>query len=339
MMNDLGFYALHFEEVRDWVTLCNLTIQSSLSNRVIEAQQHDEEAEELRTKFLSGNAQEGWMIHTNRGLRYQEKLLVPVIVDRLTITAHFLPIQVTDSVDTLSRLYIREIIRLHGIPISIVSDRDPRFTAHFLQSLQAALGTNLLFSTAFHPQTDVQSERMIQILEDMLQACVMDFQGNWEDHLPQKDYADRRHHPLSFEEGDHVFLKVSPRQDLSHFGQKEKLSPRYIGPLDIIKKIGEVAYRLALPPKRSRVHDVFHVSMLRKYEPDPSHVLKWSELKLEADASYGEESICILDSCDQVLRGKTIPLVRVLWSNQGKEESMWERENEVREKYPHIFPV
>ncbi|XP_058202949.1 uncharacterized protein LOC131317410 [Rhododendron vialii] len=153
----------------------------------------------------------------------------------------------------------------------------------------------------------------------------------------QKNYADRRRCPLSFEEGDHVFLKVSPRRGLSRFGKKGKLSPRYIGPFDIIEKIGEVAYRLALPPKLSGVHDVFHVSMLRKYEPDPSHVLQWSELELEADVSYGEEPMRILDSRDQILRGKTIPLVRVLWSNQGREESTWEREDEVREKYPHLF--
>ncbi|XP_058218989.1 uncharacterized protein LOC131329692 [Rhododendron vialii] len=95
--------------------------------------------------------------------------------------------------------------------------------------------------------------------------------------------------PLSFEMGDHVFLKVSPRRDLSRFGKKGKLSLRYIGLFDIIEKIGEVAYRLAMPPRLSNVHDVFHVSMLRKYEPDPSHVLEWSELELEADASYEEE--------------------------------------------------
>ncbi|XP_058181230.1 uncharacterized protein LOC131299667 [Rhododendron vialii] len=140
----------------------------------------------------------------------------------------------------------------------------------------------------------------------------------------QKNYADRRCRPLSFEEGDHVFLKVSLRRGLSHFGRKGKLSPRYIRPFDIMEKIGEVAYRLALLPRLSGIHDVFHVSMLRKYEPDPLHVLEWSELELEVDESYGEEPICILDSCDQVLRGKTILLVRVLLRSQGSEESTWE---------------
>jgi hypothetical protein len=153
----------------------------------------------------------------------------------------------------------------------------------------------------------------------------------------QKSYADRRRRPLAFEVGDHVFLKVSPRRGLSRFGKKGKLAPRYIGPFDIIERVGEVAYRLALPPKLSGVHDVFHVSMLRKYEPDPSHVLEWSELELEADASYGEKPIRILDSREQVLRGKMIRLVRVLWSNEGKQGSTWEREDEVREKYPHLF--
>ena len=122
-----------------------------------------------------------------------------VIVDRLTKTAHFLPIQVTDSIEKLSRLYIREIIRLHGILVSIVSNRDPRFTARFWQGLQSALGTNLLFSTAYHPQTDGQSERTIQILEDMLRACVLDFRGSWEDHLPLVEFAYNNSYQSSIE--------------------------------------------------------------------------------------------------------------------------------------------
>ena len=110
-------------------------------------------------------------------------------VDRLTKSAHFLPIRVTDSVDALSRLYIREIVRLHGVPVSIVSDRDPRFTSRFWQSLQSALDTQLMFSTAFHPQTDGQSERTIQTLEDMLRSCVLDLRGSWEDHIPLIEFA------------------------------------------------------------------------------------------------------------------------------------------------------
>ena len=107
-----------------------------------------------------------------------------VIMDRLTKSAHFLPIRQNDPLDKLAELYVSEIVRLHGIPTSIISDRDPRFTSHFWGSLQTALGTKLHFSIVFHPQTDGQSERTIQTLEDMMRACVIEFRGNWDDHLP-----------------------------------------------------------------------------------------------------------------------------------------------------------
>ncbi|KAL0291840.1 UNVERIFIED_CONTAM: Transposon Ty3-G Gag-Pol polyprotein [Sesamum radiatum] len=112
-----------------------------------------------------------------------------VIVDRLTKSAHFLPIRQGDSLDKLAELYVAEIVRLHGVPVSIVSDRDPRFTSRFWGSLQKALGTKLHFSTAFHPQTNGQSERTIQTLEDMMRACTMEFKGNWDDHLPLMEFA------------------------------------------------------------------------------------------------------------------------------------------------------
>ena len=112
-----------------------------------------------------------------------------VIVDRLTKSAHFLAVLMTFSLERFCRLYIREIVRLHRVPVSIVSDRDPRFTAHFWKSFQKAMGTRLTMSTAFHPQTDGQSERTIQVLEDMLRACVLDHKGSWEEHLPLVEFA------------------------------------------------------------------------------------------------------------------------------------------------------
>ena len=107
-----------------------------------------------------------------------------VIVDRLTKYAHFLPVIVTYNTDRYAKLYLAEIVKLHGVPISIFSDRDPKFTSRFWRSLQTALGTSLKFSTAFHPQTDGQSERTIQTLEDMLRGCMLDFKGSWDDYLP-----------------------------------------------------------------------------------------------------------------------------------------------------------
>ena len=115
-----------------------------------------------------------------------------VIVDRLTKSSLFLPMKMGDSVEKLAQLYIKEVVRLHGVPVSIVSDRDPRFTSRLWSCIQRALGTRLNLSTAFHPQTDGQSERTIQILEDLLRSCILDFGGQWEDHLPYEALYGRR---------------------------------------------------------------------------------------------------------------------------------------------------
>ena len=112
-----------------------------------------------------------------------------MIVDRLTKSAHFLLVSNDDPLDKLAQLYVEEIVRLHGFPISIVSDRDPRFTSRFWSSLQDVIGTRLHFSTAFHPQTNGQSKRTIQTLEDMLRACVIEFKGSWDTHLSLMKFA------------------------------------------------------------------------------------------------------------------------------------------------------
>ena len=273
-----------------------------------------------------------------------------VIVDRLTKSANFLPINVEDSLEKLAKLYVDEIVRLHGVPVSIVSDRDPRFTSRFCPSLQASLGTRLHFSTTFHPQTNGQSERTIHTLEDMLRACVMEFKGSWDTHLAlmefsynnsyqasiemapfealygrkcrlvgqelvqittekvkvvrdnlkiardrQKSYADNRCRDLQFEIGDRVFLKISPWKGVLRFGRRGKLRPRYIGPYEIIARVGPVAYKLKLLPELSRIHDTFHVSMLRKYIQYPSHVLREQPVQLKENLSYEETPVQIVD--------------------------------------------
>ncbi|KAI3681176.1 hypothetical protein L6452_35961 [Arctium lappa] len=259
-----------------------------------------------------------------------------VIVDHLTKSAHFLSIRQTWSISKLTGLFQRDIIRLHGTPVYITSDRDPRFTSRFWEGLQKAWGTRLNFSTAFHPQTDGQSERTIQTLEYMLRACALEWNGCWDDYLfliefsynnswqssigmapyealydrkcrsptywnevrekviegpeliqvttekievarqkmkeaqsRQKSYADKHRRHLEFRPGDHVFLKVSPTRGTRRYGIKGKLSPRYIGPFEVLERIGQVAYQLALPPQLSHVHDVFHVSALHGYHYHP----------------------------------------------------------------------
>ncbi|GKF48067.1 reverse transcriptase domain-containing protein, partial [Tanacetum coccineum] len=111
-----------------------------------------------------------------------------VIVHRMTKSAHFLPIKKMDSMEKLTRLYLKEIVCRHGVPVLIISDRDSHFTSNFWRSLQKALGTNLDMSTAYHPQTDGQSERTIQTLEDMFHACVIDFGNSWDRHLPLVEF-------------------------------------------------------------------------------------------------------------------------------------------------------
>ena len=122
-------------------------------------------------------------------LTQQKHDSVWVIVDRLTKSAHFIPVRIDYSMDRLTELYVDEIVRLHGVPLSFVSDRDPRFTSRFWKELQAALGTKLNFSTSFHPQTDGQSEILIQVLEDMLRGCVMEFSGSWDRYIQLIEFA------------------------------------------------------------------------------------------------------------------------------------------------------
>ena len=121
------------------------------------------------------------------------------------------------------------------------------------------------------------------------------------------------------------------------FGKKGKLSPRYIGPFEITERIGKVAYRLALPPDLASVHNVFHVSMLRKYLTDTSHVLQHEPIQVHEDLSYEEQPVQILAREERRLRNRSIPMVKILWKNHSHEEATWELEEEIRQKHPHLF--
>ncbi|GKF60256.1 putative reverse transcriptase domain-containing protein [Tanacetum coccineum] len=129
-----------------------------------------------------------------------------VIVDRLTTSAIFVPMRETDPMEKLARMYLKEIVTRHGIPVSIIYDRDPRFASNFRRSLQKALGTNLDMSTAYHPQTDAQSERTIQTLEDMLRACAINFGKGWVNHLPLFEF--------SYNNSYHASIKAAPFEAL-----------------------------------------------------------------------------------------------------------------------------
>jgi hypothetical protein len=327
-----------------------------------------------------------------------------VIVDRLTKSAHFIPINITFPVSQLAEIYVRDVVKLHGVPSSIVSDRDPRFTSRFWKSLHEALGTNLKLSSAYHPQTDGQSERTIQSLEDLLRVCVLEQGGTWDSYLPlieftynnsyhasigmapfealygrrcrtplcwfesgesvvlgpeivqqttekvklirekmkesqdrQKSYHDKRRKDLEFQEGDHVFLRVTPVTGVGRALKSKKLTPRFIGPYQISERVGTVAYRVGLPPHLSNLHDVFHVSQLRKYVPDPSHVIPRDDVQVRDNLTIETLPVRIEDREVKRLRGKEIPLVKVVWEGAAGESLTWELESKMRESYPELF--
>nr|GEX60584.1 hypothetical protein [Tanacetum cinerariifolium] len=153
----------------------------------------------------------------------------------------------------------------------------------------------------------------------------------------QKSYADRHRRALEFKPGDRVFLEVSSCRGVRRFGLKGKLSPRFIGPFEILDRVGEVSYRLALPPQLSHVHNVFHVSLLRGYNYHPYHVIQYPFDKIREDLSFAEEPEAILDRQERVMRKKTIPLIKVLWKNHPEREATWENEEMMRTDYPHFF--
>jgi len=185
----------------------------------------------------------------------------------------------------LAQIYVKEIVRLHGVPSSIVSDRDPRFTSRFRQ----------------------------------------------------KSYADKRRKPLEFAVGEHVFLRVTPTKGIGRAIKSKKLTPKFVGPYQILKRVGPVAYEVALPPQLANLHNVFHVSQLKKYVSDPSHILAEDEVQVKENLSFEAQPIRIVDQQIKQLRGKAISMVKVLWDAR-VGDSTWELEENIRENYPHLFP-
>ena len=176
-----------------------------------------------------------------------------VIVDRLTKSAHFLAVRMTFTLEEFYRLYIREIVRLHGVPVSIISYRDPRFTAQFWKSFQKAMGTQLSMSTAFHPQTNGQSERTIQILEDLLRACVLDLKGSWEEHLPLVEFAYNNSYQVSIQMAPYEALYGGPCRSpicWTEVGESSITGPDLIR--DTSEKVGIIQKRLLTAQSRQK---------------------------------------------------------------------------------------
>jgi hypothetical protein len=299
-------------------------------------------------------------------------------MDRLSKSAHFIPIHTRYDTRRYVEIYIARVQCLHGVSKTIISDRGSQFVARFWEQLHANLGTHLIHSLAYHPQMDGQTERVNQILKDMLRACILKHQGSWDQNLPcaefsynnsyqeslkmapfevlygrrcrtllnwiepgekvifgpdlveeaesivhriqenlkvvksrQETYANKRRRPLEFEVGNHVYLRILPMKDVKRFGVKGKLAPRYIGPFPILEKCGAVAYKLDLPPSLAGVHDIFHMSQLKKCLKAHVDVVLLEVTLLEADLSYPEHPIKVLDQKDRVTRRKTIKFFKI----------------------------
>nr|GEV20822.1 putative reverse transcriptase domain-containing protein [Tanacetum cinerariifolium] len=256
-----------------------------------------------------------------------------VIVYGLTKYAYFLPMKEIDSMEKLTRQYLKEAVSRHAVPVSIIFDRDTRFTSHFWQSLQKALSTQLDISTAYHPYTDGQSERCIQTLEDMLRACVINFKRGWDRHLSLVEF--------SYNNNYHTSIKAAPFEALYgrviHFSKRGKLNPRYMGPLKILEKVGTEGYRLNLPERLSYIHSTFHVSNLKKFLSDETLVISLEEIQIDDKLHFIEEPVEIIDREVKHLKQSFIPIAKLRWNSRRGLGFTWEREDQIRKNYPCLF--
>ncbi|XP_075109064.1 uncharacterized protein LOC142180864 [Nicotiana tabacum] len=225
-----------------------------------------------------------------------------VIVDRLTKSAHFLPVRTTYSAEDYAILYIKEIVRLHGVPFSIISDRGVQFTANFW---------------SYH--ADIQMAPYEALYGRKCRSTI-----GW------------------FDVGETKLLgpdlvQQAVEKGVMRFGKKGKLSPRYVGPYQIVPRIGRVAYKLDLPPKLETIHPVFHISMLRKFLGDPSCISPIEDIEVSENLSYEEIPVAILDRQIRKLQTKEVASVKVLWRSNNVEEMTWEVEEDMKSRYPHLF--
>ncbi|GJZ85304.1 putative reverse transcriptase domain-containing protein [Tanacetum coccineum] len=272
-----------------------------------------------------------------------------VIIDRLTKSAHFLPMREDDSMEKLTREYLKEVVLRHGVPVSIISDREGRFTSYFWRSLHKALGCPFEAFVWTLVSINLSVRLKLEIVSSLAQRSSMRqlrrlFKSRAVFKLPviikratltqdentlsfkvwSTSYVDVRRKPLEFQVGNKVMLKVSPWKGVIRFGKREKLNPRYIGPFKIIAKVGTVAYRLELPEKLSRVHSTFHVSNLNKCLSDETLAIPLDEIQVYDKLHFIEELVEIMDREVKCLKQSRIPIVKVRWNSRRGPGFTWE---------------
>ncbi|GJX08439.1 putative reverse transcriptase domain-containing protein [Tanacetum coccineum] len=361
------------------VRAMNMILPSSIKDRILAAQKEavDESAglqRGLDEMIESRRADKMYYDLRDRSSSGHDTIWV--IVDRLTKAAHFLPVREDYKMEMLARLYLNEVLAVNARGIR----------------------------NSFRHEYGLSPERTIQTLEDMLRACVLDFRGSWDVHLPlvefsyknsynssvrcapfealygkkcrspimwpkvgkgqligpelvqettdkisqikdrlkaardrQRSYADKRRKPLKFSVGDYVLLKMSPWKGVVCFEKKGKLTPRFVGPFEIVEKVGHVAYRLDFPEELNGVHDTFYGSNLKKCLADPTLQVPLDEIRVDAKLNFMEEPVEILEREFKKLKRSRIAIVKVWWNSKRGPEFTWEREDQMKLKYPHLF--
>nr|GEV38695.1 putative reverse transcriptase domain-containing protein [Tanacetum cinerariifolium] len=260
-----------------------------------------------------------------------------VIVDRLTKSVIFTPIRETDPMDKLASVNLKEVVTRHGIPVSIICDHDPSYHA----SIKAAPFEALYGRKCRLPVYWIEvGEAQIlgpELIQEITEKIVQIKQRMQSARDRQKSYADLKRKPMEFQVGDKVMLKVSPWKGVVRFGKQGKLNPRYVGPFKVLEKIRKVADKLKLPKELNRVHNTFHVSNLKKCHADEPLAVPLDGLHFDDKLHFVEEPVEIMDHEVKLLKQSRIPLVKVRWNSKRGPEFTWEREDQFRKKYPHLF--
>ncbi|GJX29658.1 putative reverse transcriptase domain-containing protein [Tanacetum coccineum] len=305
---------------------------------------------DLRALIMHESHKSKYSIHPGSDKMYQD---LKKLYWWPNMKAKFPLCQETDTMEKLTRQYLKEVASRHGVPVLIISDRD-----------------------------NGQSKRTIQTLEDMLRACMMYFGKGCDRHLSLIEFSyNNNYHtcikaapfealygrkcrspicwaemgdaqltgpeieatliketnPLEFQVGDKVMLKVSPWKGVIRFGKRGKLNPRYIGPFKILSNVGTIAYQFELPEQLSRVHSTFHVSNLKKCLSDEPLAIPLDEIHVDDKLNFIEEPVEIMDREVKRLKQSRIPIVKVRWNSRRGPEYTWEREDQMQKKYPHLF--